>query len=142
MGTRLLDAVARLSAATPLEQAQARLDAVAARLAADIQTTHKNLPATYVRPELERLLGPAREPILILWGAVALVLLIACANIANMLLARTADRQHELGVRMAIGGSRGRIVRQLLTENLTIAMTGALDRRRRRDRRRASCWSR
>ena len=88
------------------------------------------------------MLGPAREPILILWGAVALVLLIACANIANMLLARTADRQHELGVRIAIGGSRGRIVRQLLTENLTIAMTGALDRRRGRDRRRACCWSR
>ena len=125
-GARLLDAVARLSAATPLEQAQARLDAVAAQLAAAHPDTHKNLPATYVRPELERLLGPAREPILILWGAVALVLLIACANIANMLLARTADRQHELGVRMAIGGSRGRIVRQLLTENLTIAMTGAL----------------
>ena len=125
-GNRLLDAVARLSAATPLEQAQARLDAVAAQLAAAHPDTHKNLPATYVRPELERLLGPAREPILILWGAVALVLLIACANIANMLLARTADRQHELGVRMAIGGSRGRIVRQLLTENLTIAMTGAL----------------
>ncbi len=122
----MLNAVARLSAETSLDQAHARLDTVAARLAAEYPDTHKNLPATYVGPELERMLGPAREPILILWGAVALVLLIACANIANMLLARTADRQHELSVRMAIGGSRGRVVRQLLTENLTIAMIGAL----------------
>ena len=125
-GARMLGAVARLKAETPLGQAQARLDAVAARLASEYPATHKNLPATYVRPELETMLGPAREPILILWAAVALVLLIACANIANMLLARTADRQHELSVRVAIGGSRGRVVRQLLTENLTIATSGAL----------------
>jgi putative ABC transport system permease protein len=125
-GNRLLNAVARLATGSSLEQAQARLDAVAARMAAEYPDTHKNLPATYVRSELETLVGPAREPILILWGAVALVLLIACANIANMLLARTADRQQELSIRVAIGGSRGRVVRQLLTENLTIALTGAL----------------
>ena len=125
-GNRLLDAVARLDTGSTLEQAHARLDAVAARMAVEHPDTHKNIPATYVRPELEALVGPAREPILVLWGAVALVLLIACANIANMLLARTADRQHELSVRVAIGGSRGRVVRQLLTENLTIATTGAL----------------
>jgi putative ABC transport system permease protein len=125
-GARLLNAVARLSPGTSLEQAHARLDTVAARLAAEHPATHKNLPATYVRPELEILLGPARDAILILWGTVVLVLLIACANIANMLLARTVDRHHELSVRVAIGGSRGRVVRQLLTENLTIAMSGAL----------------
>jgi putative ABC transport system permease protein len=125
-GARLLNAIARLSPGTTIEQSRARLDAVAARLAAEHPATHKNLPSTYVRPELQRMLGDAREPILILWGAVALVLLIACANIANMLLARTADRQHELSVRVAIGGSRGRVVRQLLTENLTIAIAGAL----------------
>jgi putative ABC transport system permease protein len=124
-GARMLNAVARLFPDTTREQAHARLDAVAARLAAEHPSTHKNLPATVVRPELERMLGPARQAILILWGAVALVLLIACANIANMLLARTADRLHELSVRAAIGGSRGRIVRQLLTENLTIAAIGA-----------------
>ena len=125
-GARLLNAIARLSPDTTMAQSQARLDAVAARLAAENPDSHKNLPSTYLRPELERLLGDAREPILILWGAVALVLLIACANIANMLLARTVDRQHELSVRMAIGGSRGRVVRQLLTENLTLAIAGAL----------------
>jgi predicted permease len=124
-GARMLNAVARLRSGTSLAQAHAQLDTVAARLAAEHPATHKNLPATYVRHELERMLGGARQAILILWGAVSLVLLIACANIANMLLARTADRHHELSVRMAIGGSRGRIVRQLLTENLTIALTGA-----------------
>ncbi len=124
-GARLLNGVARLSPGTSLEHAHAQLDAVAARLAIEHPATHKNLPATYVRNELATMLGPARQAIFILWGAVALVLLIACANIANMLLARTADRQHELSVRMAIGGSRGRIVRQLLTENLAIALVGA-----------------
>jgi putative ABC transport system permease protein len=124
-GARLLNGVARLSPGTSLEHAHARLDAVAARLAVEHPATHKNLPATYVRSELASMLGPARQAILFLWGAVSMVLLIACANIANMLLARTADRQHELGVRAAIGGSRGRIVRQLLTENLAIAMVGA-----------------
>jgi predicted permease len=123
-GARLLNAVARLRPGMTREQAHAQLDAVAAQLAVEHPATHKNLPTTHVRSELESMLGPARQAILILWGAVALVLLIACANIANMLLARTADRQHELSVRAAIGGSRGRIVRQLLTENLTIAAIG------------------
>jgi putative ABC transport system permease protein len=124
-GARLLNAIARLRDGMSLEQAQAQLDAVAGRLATEYPDSHKNLPATELRPELERLLGSARAPLLILWGAVALVLLIACANTASMLLARTADRQRELAVRLAIGGSRRRIVRQLVTENLVVACTGA-----------------
>ena len=123
-GARLLNAVARLPPGMSVDQARAQLDGVTARLAAEYPDSNKNLPATYVRPELHRLLGDARGPILILWGAVTLVLLIACANIANMLLARTADRRREFGVRVAIGGSRGRVVRQLLTENLVIALMG------------------
>jgi predicted permease len=123
-GARLLNAVARLPPGMSVDQARARLDGVTARLATEYPDSNKNLPATYVRPELHRLLGDARGPLLILWGAVTLVLLIACANIANMLLARTADRQREFAVRVAIGGSRGRVVRQLLTENLVIALMG------------------
>ena len=123
-GARLLNAVARLPPGMSIDQARAQLDGVTARLAAEYPDSNKNLPATYVRPELHRLLGDARGPILVLWGAVTLVLLIACANIANMLLARTADRRREFGVRVAIGGSRGRVIRQLLTENLVIALMG------------------
>jgi hypothetical protein len=121
-GARLLDSVARLRSGTSLEQAHAEIDAVAARLAAEFPDSNKNVPATFVAPELRRLLGETRDALLILWGAVALVLLVACANIANMLLARTAHRHRELSVRMAIGGSRLRLVRQLLTENLLIAL--------------------
>jgi predicted permease len=123
-GARLLDAVARLRPGTSIDRAHAEIDAVAARLAAEHPDSNKNVPATFVAPELRRLLGEARDALLILWGAVALVLLVACANIANMLLARTADRHREFSVRMAIGGSRLRLVRQLLTENLLIALMG------------------
>ena len=123
-GARLLNAVARLPPGMSIEQARAQLDAVTARLAIEQPASNKNLPATHIRPELQKLLGDARGLLLMLWGAVTLVLLIACANITNMLLARTADRQREFAVRVAIGGSRGRIVRQLLTENLLLASIG------------------
>jgi putative ABC transport system permease protein len=123
-GSRMLNAIARLPRDKSLERAHMELDAVAARLAREYPNSNQSLPATYVVPELEHLVGDTRRPMLLLWGAVIVVLLAACANIAGMLLARTADRERELGIRLSIGGSRGRVIRQLLTENLVLAGIG------------------
>jgi putative ABC transport system permease protein len=120
----MLSAMARLKPSVSVEQAGAQMDAVAASLAIQYPDSNKNVASTYVRPELENLIGNTREPLLILLGAVGLVLPVACANIANLLLARTAEREREFALRAAIGAGRGRIVRQLMTESLTLSLIG------------------
>jgi putative ABC transport system permease protein len=101
------------------------MDAVAASLAVRYPDSNKIVPATFVRPEIDNLVGDARWPLFILLGAVGLVLVVACANIANLLLARTEERAREFTVRAAIGAGRGRIVRQLITESLTLSIIGS-----------------
>jgi len=110
-GAKMLDVMARLKPGVSIEQAQIQMDEVAAALARQYPDTNRNISSTYVRPELENLIADTREPLLIVLGAVGLVLLIACGNIANLLLARTAERAREFALRAAIGAGRARIIR-------------------------------
>jgi putative ABC transport system permease protein len=123
-GSRVLHAVARLAPGISIDEAHAQLDALAAAIARDEPNQNKNIDRTYVTPALERLLGQSRPAVLILWAAVTLLMLTACANVASLLLARTADREREFALRLAIGGSSRRIIQQLVTENLALAGIG------------------
>jgi putative ABC transport system permease protein len=125
-GSRFLEVIARLKPGVSLDQAQADMDRVAARLSEahpDTYTRELGFGVSVISRN-EEIVSNIRPTLLVLLGAVAFVLLIACANIANLLLARAASRQREIAVRMAMGASRARILRQLLTESLLLSMAG------------------
>jgi putative ABC transport system permease protein len=106
-------------------QAHADLSAIARAIAAEFPATNAGVGASVI-PLREFLVGNTRPTLLILLGFVALILLIACANIANLQLARSTSRRRELSLRAALGAGRGRLVRQLLTENLVLAAIGGV----------------
>jgi putative ABC transport system permease protein len=117
-----LSVIGRLKGGVSPKQAQAELSAIQSRIE---QQHHEASSSAVIIPLLDETLGARlRSALLILWGVVACVLLIACANVANLLLARAADRQKEIAVRLALGGTRFRMIRQLLTESMLLALSG------------------
>jgi len=129
-GSRTLILKGRLKPGVTIEQAQAQLETIARRLAAEYPETNEEYGVNLV-PSRDVVLNPSFDtPVFsaaaVLMIVVALVLLIACSNIANLLLAQASDRRKEIALRLALGSGRGRLIRQLLTESLLIAFISAL----------------
>ena len=124
-GGHFIRAVARLKDGVGLEPASAELDAIAARLEQEYPRSNVN-QGVVVTPLLEAIVGESRPVLLLLSAAVAFVLLVACANVANLLLARGSGRLKELALRAAIGAGRGRLIRQMLTESAALSLLGGV----------------
>jgi predicted permease len=123
-GNFFLECIGKVKKGVSIEQARAEMEAISARLAAQYPETNSGC-SVHVTPFREEMVRNFKTLTLLVMGAVLFVHLIACANVANLLLARGATRAKEIGIRLALGASRRQIVRQLLSESLVIGLAGS-----------------
>src|SRR5205807_2483111 len=115
--------IARLKPGVTLDQAQAEMNTISNQLAQQYPADDKGWGATVI-PLRQDMVGDVKPALLVLLGAVAFVLLIACANVANLVLAKTLSRKKEVAIRTALGASRRRVVQQVLAETILMALIG------------------
>jgi predicted permease len=125
-GTRWLDVMARMRPGVTVDRARRDMSVIASRLAGEYGDSNAGFTTVAVAPLRDELLSGSKGKVLVLFGAVTLTLVLACVNIANLVLARSSRRARELAVRTALGAGRARLVRQLFTESIALSLVGGM----------------